>query len=438
MLVAQNRPGVPGSRETARMPPANGRLPLADYRVLDLTDEAGHFCGKILSDLGCDVIKVEPPGGDAARKRGPFFEHGGAPPMSLPWLAYNTGKRGITLRLSTAPGRRLLDDLAAQADFLIESFAPREAEDLGLRYEDLVKANPALIMGSISPFGDAGPYRDFKGGDLIGQASGGILWLSGTDARFPPARLGLDLAWHMASAQAAVGLLIAHRHRLRTGQGQRVELSIQEAVADVLYKAPLVWDVNGVIDARVPVPGGGGVQRRTGLWPCKDGYVSFTWWVGRGWGKKNTPLFQWMAEHGEAQDFLELDWEDMSITAMDQALVDRLEAAVGGFFARFTKAELYRESVRRRNMLYPVNSPRDIVEDPQLAARLLGRPAAPGAGALADVPRRVLQEHGLLAGATDARAGRGRAQPRGLSRVAGPVRAGARDAQGARDGLGRP
>ncbi|MEE9286152.1 MAG: CoA transferase, partial [Dehalococcoidia bacterium] len=115
-------------------------------------------------------------------------------------------------------------------------------------------------------------------------------------------------------------------------------------------------------------PSAGGA-RRSGLWPCKDGYVSWVWWVARGWGRKNVPLLRWMAEEGVGEDLLEVDWEALSITTIPQDLVRRFESTAGDFFLRYTKAELYEQAVRRRFILYPVNSPRDVLDDRQLQTR---------------------------------------------------------------------
>src|SRR5712692_5325833 len=130
---------------------------LAPYRVLDLTGPLGFLTGRILGNLGADVIKVKHPSGDASRHEPPFVSNGNGSPQSLYWLACNANKRGITLDLQNKKGRDLFRRLAQQADFLIESFSPRTLEELGLGYEDLRLENPSLILVSISPFGQEGP-----------------------------------------------------------------------------------------------------------------------------------------------------------------------------------------------------------------------------------------------------------------------------------------
>ncbi|MEE9198207.1 MAG: CoA transferase, partial [Dehalococcoidia bacterium] len=124
--------------------------PLSPYRVLDLTDEGGHICGKILADLGADVIKVEPPGGDPARTLGPFHKEVSGPERDMGWWAFNINKRGITLDLETSDGREILKRLTSRADLLVESFSPGYMEGLGLGYDTLTRLNPGLIMVSVT------------------------------------------------------------------------------------------------------------------------------------------------------------------------------------------------------------------------------------------------------------------------------------------------
>ncbi|MFA4837199.1 MAG: CoA transferase, partial [Dehalococcoidia bacterium] len=152
---------------------------LSSYRVLDLTDEKGYLCGRILGDLGADVIKIEPPQGDPGRNIGPFYKDMSDPEKSLLWFSYNYNKRGITLDLTKGAGKEILKKLVKNADFLIESFPPGYLDGLGLGYEDLCEINERLVFTSITPFGQSGPYRDYKGPDLIGMALGGYLYLTG-------------------------------------------------------------------------------------------------------------------------------------------------------------------------------------------------------------------------------------------------------------------
>src|SRR3990172_8639826 len=143
--------------------------PLGAYRVLDLTDARGILCGKILRDLGADVARVEPPEGNPARREGPFAGETPDPERSLYWWAYAENSRSLLADLRTPEGVARVRDLARRADFFIESFPPGYLDGIGLGWEALHRDNPRLILTSISPFGHSGPYRDWKGPDLIVQ-----------------------------------------------------------------------------------------------------------------------------------------------------------------------------------------------------------------------------------------------------------------------------
>jgi len=150
---------------------------LNPYRVLDLTDEKGLLCAKLLGDLGADVIKIERPGGDPARNIGPFYHDEHDPEKSLFWLAFNTNKRGTTLDIEKVEGQTILKRLVKTADLLVESFPPGYMASLGLGYSDLDRLNPRLIMVSITPFGQSGPYKDYKAPDIVAWAMGGQMYL---------------------------------------------------------------------------------------------------------------------------------------------------------------------------------------------------------------------------------------------------------------------
>src|SRR5262245_45565702 len=164
---------------------------LAPYRVLDLTDESGFSCGKILADLGADVIKVEPPGGDATRHIDGLY-----------FTSYNTGKRGVTLNLETARGLDMLQQMAVRADFVIETFPPGT-----LNHQRMREMNPRLIVVSITPFGQTGPYRDYKSSDLVIMAMGGLMSLIGEPGK-APLRVSLPQSPMWAGMYAAAGALV--------------------------------------------------------------------------------------------------------------------------------------------------------------------------------------------------------------------------------------
>ena len=140
---------------------------LSCYRVLDLSNEKGFLCGRALGDFGADVIKIERPGGEPGRNIGPFYHDEVDPEKSLYWFAVNAGKRGITLDIETADGREILKELLKKADFLIESFRPGYMDSIGLGYDELSRLNSGLVMTSITPFGQTGPWADYQADDIV-------------------------------------------------------------------------------------------------------------------------------------------------------------------------------------------------------------------------------------------------------------------------------
>lgn len=347
----------------------NNNTLLGGYRGLDLTDEKGGFCGKVLADLGADIIKVEMPGGDAARGIGPFYRDVPAPENSLFWFAFNTSKRGITLNIETVDGKALFKRLASTMDFIIESFPPGYLDRLGLGYEALSEADPRLIMVSISPFGQAGPYRDYKACDIVLAAMSGMMYPYG-DADRSPVRISIDQTCLQGSVMAATGLLLALRARELTGKGQQVDTSIQEACAMTQFYDQSWWHVMGFNMPRQ------GPRRRRGnivqreLWPCKDGHVAFRL-VGGALAKSGVrPLAEWMKSEGKAGVLGEVeDWSQIDIAKMSQDESDVWERTLEDFFMTHTKAEIYAEALARGIFLLPGYDIKEISEDKQLSAR---------------------------------------------------------------------
>ena len=221
---------------------------LSPYRVLDLTDERGLLCGKILGDLGANVVQVEPPGGSPARQVGPFYGDDPAPDKSLYWWAYCANKRGITLNLEHPDGRSLLERIVASADFVIESFDPGYLDGMGLGYSRLSEINPSAVMVSITAFGQDGPYAGYQASDITGMALGGFMHLTGDPDR-APLRPSFPHFYLHGSAAGAAGAMLAHTHRALTGEGQHVDVSCQQAVARTLAHAPQIWDIEGAVSA---------------------------------------------------------------------------------------------------------------------------------------------------------------------------------------------
>jgi crotonobetainyl-CoA:carnitine CoA-transferase CaiB-like acyl-CoA transferase len=344
---------------------------LAPYRALDLTDDKGLMCGRILGDLGADVIKIEKPGGDPARNIGPFYHDEPHPEKSLYWFALSANRRGITLDITTADGQAIFQRMVKSADFVLESFDPGYLDKLGLGYATLSQINPRVVMTSITPFGQTGPFRDYQGPDIVAMAMSGLMNLCGDPDR-PPVRISVPQSYIHGGVQGAMGTLIAHYHREITGQGQQVDVSIQESVAPTIYNARLFWEFHKVNLKRTgPYRGGQGsltVQRLH--YPCKDGYVAFVLFGGAAGATTNKKLVEWMADEGMAPDFMKnKDWSNWDFAKINQPELDLFEKPIMEFFKRRTKQEIFEAARKRRIMLYPMQTAQDVFEDPQLKAR---------------------------------------------------------------------
>jgi len=340
-------------------------------RVLDLTNKNGYLCGRILADLGADVIKIERPGGDPDRGIGPFYQQTPDPGKNLVWLAYNANKRGITLKLDSTDGRQILKTLVNNADFLIESFPPGYMDELGLGYADLHQLNPRMIYASISPFGQTGPYRNFKASDLVVMAMSGLLYITGKpDA--PPVRISFPQSFLLAGAHAAAASLVAYFHREKVGKGQYVDVSARECVLWELSNAVPLWELNHKILKRAGsyLSGRWTDTKQKLLWRCKDGYVIF-YILGGDFGlKTNRAIAAWLQEEGLASELMAtFDWKAFDMSCQTQEMQEQMEAPIAELFLKYTKAELYNQALKRKIMLCPVSTARDIFENTQLDAR---------------------------------------------------------------------
>ena len=342
-------------------------LPLSPYRVLDLTNEKGYFCGKILADLGADVIKIEPPEGDPGRDIGPFYHGRQDKEKSLFFFAYNTNKRSITLNIQTHEGQEIFKRLAKTADFVIESFKPGDMDKIGLGYSVLKGVHPRVIMVSITPFGQEGPRKDWKASDIVAIAMGGLSHITGSPDR-PPARVNVDQAYVIAGTQGAMGAMIAHYYREATGKGQYVDTSTQESVVLSALTVPQAWDLQKFIWPREGAFMSRARKRVRHLWPCKDGYIAWRLFTG-GLGVKTRALVDWMKSQGEAGELAELNWQEMDLLTVPEEKFYHWQELFGEFFKAHTKAELCKEALARGIVLIPASTPKDLLEDPQLEAR---------------------------------------------------------------------
>lgn len=243
---------------------------LSDIEVLDLTHYvAGPFSTKLFADFGAVVIKVESPeGGDGARRLGPFPNDIPDPEASGLFLALNTNKQGVTLNLKSERGRQILKQLVKSADILVENFRPGVMENFGLGWNTLSSINPRLIMTSISNFGQTGPYRDYKASDLIHYGLAGFSYLNGTGDR-EPLKGPPSQSQYQAGILSFLASMCAIIAREVTGQGQYIDISIQESVCAVLQPYILQSAAATDVGKRGTSPRGGPAE----FYECKDGHL---------------------------------------------------------------------------------------------------------------------------------------------------------------------
>ncbi len=338
---------------------------LQGLRILDLTQGvAGPYCTKLLSDYGAGVLKIErPEGGDPARRAGPFPDDEPHPERSGLFLDLNTGKRSLTLNLKTESGQRILRRLAASADAVVENFRPGTLARLGLSEEQLAELNPAAALVSISNFGQHGPYRDFEADDMLLYAMGGGLAITAYPGR-EPSRPWLYAPLFLAGAMSASYSLGAITSSVRFGEGERVDLSIQEILASSLDRASqnlMAYSYGGELfvteDCNLRASAfPNGVYG--GQLPCKDGYVNFLcypyWWdrfcrmVGR-------------------EDLI--DDSSYSDNLLDPAFGPQLDALIYPWLLERTKIEVMDAAQAQGVPVAALNTTADLFADRQLRAR---------------------------------------------------------------------
>ncbi len=341
-------------------------------RVLDLTTEPGFFAGKLLGDLGADVVKIEPPAGDPARRRPPFVGGRPDPERSVLWLALNTSKRGITLDLDTPGGREIFVRLCRHADAVVESASPDSPMSLarrGLPYSVLSTVNRGLVVCAISPFGQTGPYSTYRASDITAVATGGNMYPTGDPDR-APVRCSLPVSYYHAGIEAAVGIVFALWGRETTGAGQFVDVSLQETMVMANMTSPTQFPLTGLRGTRTGASFRGGRATFREIWPCSDGYVSFALRGGPARIPGIVRMVEYMDEHGMAPAHLkERDWASYNHNVASQEEVDRIEDALAAFFRTKSMQELFDAACERGLMLAPANTAREVLASRQLAAR---------------------------------------------------------------------
>jgi len=329
---------------------------LGGIRVLDLADEKASFCSKLLADMGASVIKVEKPGGDPSRNIGPFFGNSTGQKNSLFFHYNNTNKFGITLSLEHSAGRENFFRLIKKTDVVVETFSPGYLKNLGLGFDVLREINSRLILASVTGFGQNGPRRNYKSCDLVASALGGQMYVSGSPSD-PPLKPFGEQSYYAASLFAAVGILIALRKRAKTGRGEYIDISLQEAVAATLDHVLARYFSEMIVSQR---QGQLHWNNAFYVFPCKDGFIHLT--LFQQW----ETLVEWIDGDGMAEDLIDKRWNDEEYRLKH---LDHIIQVLKKWTKTHTATELFELGQLMRFPWAPVCSPKEVADSPQLEAR---------------------------------------------------------------------
>ncbi len=332
---------------------------LTGYRILDLTDSNGAFCTRLLADMGADVIKIESPHGDPGRDTPPFLNDTPHPETSLYFLHRNASKKGITLNLDTEEGKTLFKKLIKTADVVVDNFPPDYMKSIGLAYVDLKEINPQLIVSSITEFGSSGPYKDYKGSNLVNFALSGTLITSGYPGKAPCMMPGSP-AYDSASIHASISIVAALYMRSTIGQGQFIETSVHETSRLGLYPW-IIPNYHYAVNPEMPPPT---PEVRMGpsiypVYPCKDGFIRVIALTPRQWDAlvrvlDNPEVLQvpewrdFMYRIGNAEDLYHLMYE---------------------YTQQYTMLELFEAGSREGVPIAPIMKVSDFYNSPHTKAR---------------------------------------------------------------------
>ena len=322
--------------------------------MLDLSEDiAGSFCGRLLADYGADVLKLEPPTGASLRRMGPFFGDDPHPEKSLFYLLMNLNKKGATLNLETITGRNILKRLVPHVDVVIESYRPGYLADLGVGYDDLVAENSSLIMTSITPFGQTGPYSQYKGEEVVNYAMGLIMSISGIQGEEPLKHGGFQ-AQYEGGLNGAASTSMALFMQDNTGEGQHIDISVTECVASTAMATQTTYTfMGGTLPRRRPSGSNFGHPM-----PCKDGWIIVQTGGGATWDT--------IAEFFGDPQLKEPKFADpaqrlRNTVELDQVVLDSIKER--GKWDLFTKA------AEARMLFGLVQTPSELLECPQLKSR---------------------------------------------------------------------
>ena len=346
---------------------------LQGVRVLELADELGEYCGKVLAGLGADVVKVEPPAGEATRSYGPFYRDEPHPDRSLYFWHYNFAKRSVALDLDEGEDQGRFRHLAANADVVIDTRPRGWSGARGIGYERLSANNPGLVYARITPFGDDGPWADYRGSDLVHLALGGVMMNCGYDPdplgdyETPPIAPQMWHAYHVTGEMTAMSVIAALIYRLRSGLGQQVTANVHEAVSkntetdlpDWIFLRQPHYRRTGRHSSRSPVS-----VEPTALARTKDGRWILPWQqsglVGFPDAFEITPLLK---RYGMEIDLADPTYQDAAVRTSPLAAM-HLAEAVGRFVGSLMyDRDLWREAQAEGLPWAPVRRPEENIDD---------------------------------------------------------------------------
>ena len=327
---------------------------LAGVKVLDLSEDiAGSFCARLLGDYGADVLKIEPLGGSALRRMGPFAQDDPHTEKSLFFLVLNLNKKGSTLNLNVELGRDILKRLVAHVDIVIESYSPGHLSSLGLGYSELSEVNPSLIMTSITPFGQDGPYSQFKGEEIVNYAMSMIMSISGLQGREPLKHGGFQ-AQYEGGLFAAGATSMALFRQERDGEGDHIDVSITECVASTMMATQTIYPFMGGVQTRRRAEG----SMFENPMPCKDGWILSQAGGGATWED--------ISEVFRAPELLEPRFANSAQRSLNGPEMDRI---ILDAIKDRSKWDLFAEAAEARMLFGLVQTPRELAQCPQLESR---------------------------------------------------------------------
>lgn len=341
--------------------------PLAGLRVIELAeDPAGEFEGRLLAEMGADVIKLEPPQGSPTRAVGPFAQQHAGPDTSLNFWYYNSNKRSVILDLRSADGPSQFEALLANADIFLCTLQPAALQALQLDLAALSQRYPRLIVLSVTAFGLSGPWKDYRSSDLVGLAAGGPLHMCGYDDHsIPPIRPGGNQGYHTATSFAHIGVMLALIERQNSGRGQLLDVSMHEALAVNVELANPFWFYPRVLVQRQTCRHAQPAATQSALFQCGDGrYVYYALILSdqRAWQS----LVQWMDSKGMAAQLVEPEFSD--VRHRQQCFAD-IQSLLECFFLLHDSRQMYLEGQQAGLPIGVLNAPDDLFDDEHLRAR---------------------------------------------------------------------